>query len=56
ESSKDGRTILHHYGRAPAGERAEQVDSFDCGVRYSILPALSVDGFVAIRVVKGSVD
>lgn len=56
ESSKDKRTLQRNYGRAPAGERAVEVLSFARGVRYSILPALSLDGFLTVRVVRGSVD
>lgn len=56
ESSKDNRTVLRRYGRAPAGERAVEVVSADRGVRYSILPALSVTGILTVRVVRGSVD
>lgn len=56
ESSKDNRTTSRHYGRAPAGERACEVQSFNRSIRYSILPALSVDGILTVRVVRGSVD
>ena len=56
ESSKDHRTTLRNYGRAMAGERATQVLSLKRGVRYSILPALSIDGLLTVRVVHGSVD
>lgn len=56
ESSKDNRTLQRQYGRAPSGERASEVLSFARGVRYSILPALSIDGFLTVRVVRGSVD
>lgn len=56
ESSKDNRTSYRHYGRAMAGQRAVEVLSFDRGVRYSILPALSIDGILTVRVVQGSVN
>lgn len=56
ESSKDGRTLARHYGRAPTGERAVAVQPLARGDRFSILPALSVDGYIACRVVRGSVD
>ncbi|KAJ8457648.1 hypothetical protein ONZ51_g11397 [Trametes cubensis] len=56
ESSKDNRTSERRYGRAPLGERASEVLSFRRGIRYSILPALSVDGILTVRVVRGSVD
>lgn len=56
ESSKDGRTILRKYGRAPCGEDPFTELSLDRGIRYSILPALTVDGYIAVRVVEGSID
>lgn len=56
ESSKDGRTLYRKYGRAPAGERPTEVAPLERGTRYSILPALSLDGYIALRVVEGSVD
>ena len=56
ESSKDGRTIFRKYGRAAAGQPATQTVSLNRGQRYSILPALSLDGYMTVRVVEGSVD
>lgn len=45
ESSKDDRTIFRRFGRAPAGQRAEIDAPFVRGERYSILAAISVDGY-----------
>jgi transposase len=56
ESSKDGRTILRKYGRALSGQDPFLELSFDRGIRYSILPALTLDGYIAVRVVEGSID
>ena len=56
ESSKDERVILRRYGRAIEGQRAIEDVSLNRGVRYSILPALTVDGYMAVRVVEGSID
>jgi transposase len=56
ESSKDGRTIFRKYGRSLAGERAVEVVPLDRGTRYSILPALTLEGYIAIRVTEGSID
>jgi transposase len=56
ESSKDGQTILRKYGRALSGEDPFLELSFDRGIRYSILPALTLDGYIAVRVVEGSID
>lgn len=56
ESSKDDRTVYRHYGRAPQGTRAEIRGPFVRGTRWSILPAMSVEGYIACRVVQGSVN
>lgn len=56
ESSKDGHTVARRFGRAPQGERATEPAIHDRGERWSILPALSLDGYVAVRAVPGSVD
>jgi transposase len=56
ESSKDGRTLVRKYGCAPSGEVPVERVIFDRGLRYSILPALTLDGYMAVRVVEGSID
>ena len=56
ESSKDDRTIYRHYGRAPVGHRAVIDTQFVRGERYSILPAMTTDGYIAVRIVLGSVE
>jgi transposase len=56
ESSKDGHTIFRKYGRSPRGERPVIQGLQDRGTRYSILPAITVDGYIAVRVIEGSVD
>jgi len=56
ESSKDGHTIFRKYGRSPRGERSVIQGVQDRGTRYSILPAITLDGYIAVRVVEGSVD
>jgi hypothetical protein len=56
ESSKDDRTIYRHYGRAPSGRRATIQANFVRGDRFSIVAALSLDGYEAMQVVPGSVD
>jgi hypothetical protein len=53
ESSKDGRTLMQRYGHALSGEDPVVSESIDGGIRYSILPALTVDGYIAVRVVEG---
>jgi transposase len=56
ESSKDGRTFFRRYGRAVAGSRASAMAPLERGARYSVLPALTVDGYIAARAVEGSID
>ena len=56
ESSKDDRTIYRHYGRAQSGKRAVIDAQFVRGDRWSILPAMTVNGFLDVEIVPGSVD
>ena len=56
ETSKDDRTVYRHYGRAPAGHRATIHANFVRGDRYSMVAALSLQGYEAVRIVSGSVD
>ena len=56
ESSKDDRTIYHRCGRAPSGMCAPGSVQFVRGDRYSLLAAMSVNGYISTRVVEGSVD
>ena len=56
ESSKDDRTLIRKYGRALHGNDPVLTVSLDRGIRYSILPALTLDGYIAIRVVEGSIN
>jgi len=56
ESSKDDRTMLRRYGRAISGQSPVDIVSLNRGIRYSILPALTVDGYLAVRAVEGSIE
>jgi hypothetical protein len=56
ETSKDDRMIYRHYGYAPAGHRATVYANFVRGERYSMVAALSMDGYETMAVVLGSVD
>jgi len=56
ESSKDGRTLIWKYGWATSGQNAVFPVSLDRGVRYSILPAMTINGYIAVRAVEGSID
>jgi hypothetical protein len=54
ETSKDERTYSRHMGHAKG--RAISSVPFIRGKRYSLLPAMSVDGIFAQAIVKGSFD
>ena len=56
ESSKDDRTLIRRYGRAARGQDAVLDVSLDRGIRYSVLPALTTEGYIAVRAVEGSID
>lgn len=56
ESSKNDRTIFRRWGRSMKGTSADVRAGFNRGERYSILAAISVNGYVATRIVIGSVD
>lgn len=56
ESSKDGHMIFQKCGHAPKGHHAIIDADFVRGDQYSLLAALSVEGFVGTRAVEGSID
>jgi len=56
ETSKDECTIYWHYGRSIIGTRVTVSANFIRGEQYSMVAALSLDGYEAVRVVPGSVD
>ena len=56
ESSKNDRTIFRRWGRSMKGTSADMYAGFNRGERYSILAAISVNGYVATRILVGSVD
>ena len=56
KSSKDKCIVLHRYGHAPSRQEAIHHVSLNHGVWYSILPALSLNGYMAVRVIEGSID
>jgi transposase len=55
ESSKDERTIVRRYGYGPEGKRLYQDAPFVRGKRYSVLPAITLDGIITRTVVEGSI-
>jgi hypothetical protein len=54
ESSKDERSLTRYYGYAIANARARKSCVFLRGKRYTILPALSLDGILAVDIMEGS--
>jgi hypothetical protein len=54
ETRKDDRTTYRRRGRARRGYRAESRVQFVRGVGYSVLPALTIDGFLSAEVVEGA--
>ena len=56
ETSKDDRTIFRRWGRSPCGNQATIDADFVRGERFSIVAAITVDGYIGTRVVPGSVD
>ncbi|KDR67239.1 hypothetical protein GALMADRAFT_23095, partial [Galerina marginata CBS 339.88] len=54
EMSKNDHDTARRYGRALSGERADFVDNFVRGDRYSMVAAITIDGYIATRVIPGS--
>ena len=54
ESAKDERNLSRRYGYSYVNTRARLRVAFVRGKRYSILPALTLDGIVAVEVIEGS--
>lgn len=55
ESSRNDRTSHQRTGRSRRGIRCVQRQCFVRGTRYSLLPALTLDGIIAYDVFEGSV-
>lgn len=55
ESSVDDHTNQHHNGWAMLGCACVWRDTFIHGERFSVLPALTVDGIIALDIFDGSV-
>jgi hypothetical protein len=56
ESSKDNQTIYQHYGHSLVGTCATISTNFVWGKQYSMIAALSLDGYEAVHIVSGSID
>jgi len=54
KSACNKRTTHRGYGWAIKGERCKKLQCFVRGKRYSILPALSLSGFLHVKVREGS--
>ena len=54
EMSKNDHDTARRYGRALSGDRADFVDNFVRGDRYSMVAALTTDGYILSRVIPGS--
>ena len=54
ESSKDERTLSRSYGYSFVNQPAIKKVVFIRGTRYTVLPALTMDGFIACDIMKGS--
>jgi len=56
ESVKDERSLSRLYGYSPRNTPAQKKVVFVREKRYTILPALTMEGFVAVDIFEGSCD
>jgi transposase len=56
KSSKNEHDVTQRYGCSPVGNSADLVDPFIRGEQYSWAAAMSVTGYLATRVVPGSLN
>jgi hypothetical protein len=56
ESAKDERTLSRNYGYSLRNAHAVKKAVFVRGTRYTILPALSLDGIIGLDIMEGSCD
>jgi hypothetical protein len=54
ESSKDERTSSRNFGYSFSNQIAAKKVVFLRGIRYTLLPALTINGFIACDIMKGS--
>ncbi len=54
ETAKDERSLNRAYGYSTINTRAKKSVVFVRGNRYTILPALTLDGFIAAEIIEGS--
>lgn len=55
ESAVDNHTVQRQYGRSMAGAPCVQWATFLRGIWYSVLPALTTEGIIALDIFEGSV-
>jgi hypothetical protein len=56
ESAKDEKSLSRLYGYSPRNTPAQKKVVFVRGKRYTILPAITMEGFVAVDIFEGSCD
>ncbi|KAJ7751588.1 hypothetical protein B0H16DRAFT_1318039 [Mycena metata] len=56
ESSKNEHNISRRYGHAPIRMPVDFEDVFIRGICYTLVAAMSMDGYISQRVVEGSLD
>ena len=56
EAAKDNRTSTRQYGWSTRGVRCRVPRCFVRGTRYSIVPAITLDGIIAYDIIEGPVD
>ena len=54
EASKDERTLSRGYGYSFKNTFATKKNVFVRGIQYTILPALSLQGIIAVDIMEGS--
>lgn len=54
EASKDERSLSRGYGYSLKNTRAVKKSVFIRGKRFTILPALSLDGIIAVDIIEGN--
>ena len=56
ESGADEKTAQRRWGWAPEGQPAEVTSVLKRSARWSVLPAYTVDGYIAHMVIQGSIN
>ncbi|KAJ7491790.1 hypothetical protein B0H11DRAFT_1608361, partial [Mycena galericulata] len=56
ESAVDNKTVQRSYGRSIVGTPCIQRATFIRGMRFTVLPALTTEGIVALDIFEGSVN